>query len=198
MTTPHIREATLADEPDVARICRLTGDAGGDATGNFGDDTALADVYATPYLHGPGCVALVVDVGGRAAGYVVAATDTRAFQEWFTEQWWPGRAALHPGRTSADEWLLASARDPQRCLNSAVDAYPAHLHIDLLPELQGAGWGRRLMDALRERLAAAGVAGVHLVAERRNAGAQAFYPRVGFVVADSDAGVTWACPIPAS
>ena len=37
--------------------------------------------------------------------------------------------------------------------------YPAHLHIDLLPELQGQGWGRRLIDTLVAALRERGVRG---------------------------------------
>ena len=43
--------------------------------------------------------------------------------------------------------------NPDRMLIAEVDAYPAHLHIDLLPELQGQGMGRRLIDTLRAALA---------------------------------------------
>ena len=69
-----------------------------------------------------------------------------------------------------------------------AQGYPAHLHIDLLPELQGQGWGRRPRDAeaaLRER----GVTGLHLVASTGNTGALAFYPRLGFTAAGGGAGV---------
>lgn len=193
MATPRIRPATPADEQQIARICLLTGADGGDAAGRFGDDTVLADVFALPYLHGPDCVAWVVDISGTAHGYVVAAADTRAFQEWFNTTWWPERAPLHVAKTADDAWLLPEAEDPTRCLSDAVDDYPAHLHIDLLPELQGAGWGRRLMDTVMAQLAERGVDGVHLVAPRTNAAAQAFYPKLGFIaIAEDDKGVTFA------
>ncbi len=192
-TIPRIRPATPADETQIARICLLTGADGGDAAGRFGDDTALADVYATPYLYCPSCFVWVVDVGGEARGYVVAAADTVAFQRWFTDEWWPERGPLHPARTDGDAWLLPAAADPERCLSDAVDEYPAHLHIDLLPELQGDGWGRRLIDTLLAQLAEHGVPGVHLVAPRTNAAAQAFYPKVGFArIGEDDDNVTWA------
>lgn len=195
---PRIRPATTADEQQIARICLLTGADGGDAAGHFGDDDALADVFAAPYLHGPSCVAWVVDIDGTARGYVVAAADTEAFQHWFSDEWWPERGPLHTAKTEGDAWLLPAAADPARCLSDAVDEYPAHLHIDLLPELQGAGWGRRLIDTLLAQLAEHGVPGVHLVAPRANAGAQAFYPKVGFERVGEDAdSVTWARSTPA-
>ena len=174
-----IRAATRADERQIARICLVTGADGGDATGLFTDDAVLADVFAVPYLHGPGCVALVWDVEGTARGYVLAATDTAAFQAWFSNEWWPSRRHRE-ARTPGDAWLLPSAADPRRCLNAAVADYPAHLHIDLMPDQQGRGAGRRLIEAMCEALRGAGVPGVHLVASAANTGALAFYPRVGF------------------
>lgn len=165
---------------------------GNDATGMFGDDRAIADVYALPYLHGPGCFAWVWDDGGGAVGYVVGTDDTRAFQDWFVAEWWPSRPA-RAVQTEADRWLLPAAVDPERMLTDLVDEYPAHLHIDLLPEAQGRGAGRALIDAAVDGLRGRGVPGVHLVAAKANAGAQAFYPRVGFVpVVEDHSSVTFA------
>jgi len=183
----RIRKATLADEADIARICMLTGADGGDASGLYCDDTMLADVYALPYLSGPSCLAWVVDVGGRVGGYVVAAADTAAFQKWFTEEWWTTRARLHTAATPQDAQLVSNAEDPQRLLAAVASDYPAHLHIDLLPELQGAGWGRRLIDTLCAELAQNGVTGVHLVTSKANTAAQQFHRKVGFAPVGEDA-----------
>jgi ribosomal protein S18 acetylase RimI-like enzyme len=188
-----IRPATPDDHEQIARICLLTGATGRDATCVFGDDAVLADVYATPYLHGPGGFALVWDVGGEARGYVVGTSDTRGFQEWFVSEWWPRVSPTHVERTAGDAWLLAEARHPTRMLIADVDEYPAHLHIDLLPDQQGKGAGRALIDACIDLLRTRGVRGVHLVAETANAGAQAFYPRVGFMAIErGDTTVTFA------
>lgn len=181
-----VRDVTAADRDALARICRLTGFRGQDATGRYGDDSVLADVYATPYLHGPGGFCLVWDEGSGPLGYVLGTDDTRAFQHWFTNTWWP--SVSHPAITTADAELHRGARDPARMLIEAVDDYPAHLHIDLLPEVQGRGIGRLLIEAMAALLRARGVPAVHLTAERANAGAQAFYPRVGFTEIGADAG----------
>ena len=114
-----IRTATDADSEQIAHICLLTGAAGTDASGKFSNDTTLADVYATPYLHGPDCFAFVWDVEGEARGYIVGTTDTRAFQQWFVDEWWPTRASRHPPRTIDDAWLCALSE------RSAAHAHPA-------------------------------------------------------------------------
>lgn len=187
-----IRPATVNDHAAIARVCLLTGAQGNGATGLFGDDTVLSDVYATPYLHGPGGFCLVWEADGEARGYVLGTDDTAAFQSWFVSEWWPRVGPRHVARTPGDAWLLPSAGDPGRMLIPQLEDYPAHLHIDLLPDQQGRGAGRALIDAACALLAERGVLGVHLGAERANAGAQAFYPRVGFhAVGEDDATVTF-------
>jgi GNAT superfamily N-acetyltransferase len=184
--------ATPLDEAAIARICLLTGADGGDATGLFADDRALADVYAVPYLYGPECVALAWDVDGGVRGYVLGAVDTLAFQGWFATDWWPSLPARTP-RTRDDEWLLPSAADPGRLVSPVLERYPAHLHIDLLPDQQGRGAGRQLIEAFCSAAADAGAPGVHLVASANNPFAQGFYPRVGFhEIARTDTTVTFA------
>lgn len=179
-----IREAHAGDHAAIASICLLTGDLGGDATGHHSDQTMLADVYATPYLHGPACFALVLDDGDGALGYVLGTSDTAQFQEWFTSTWWPSVAHEHRLVSDADRSLLAAAQNPTRMLSERIGDYPAHLHIDLLPQAQGRGVGRAMIEAACELLGARGARGVHLEASPDNRGALAFYPRVGFHAPD--------------
>ena len=60
------------------------------------------------------------------------------------------------------------------------DAYPSHLHIDLLPRAQGRGHGRRMMEQVMEMLRRRGSPGAHLGVSMLNARAQAFYTHLGF------------------
>ncbi|WP_062071772.1 GNAT family N-acetyltransferase [Demequina sediminicola] len=183
-----IRVATDADRDAIARICRLTGAAGQDATGVYGDDTVLADVYATPYLDGPDCFALVWDQGHGAVGYCVGTMDTEAFQAWFSDTWWPSVASTHAIVTEGDERLLRAATDRSRMLTPLTGEYPAHVHIDLLPEAQGRGAGRALIEAAVDLLRSHGVSGIHLGVDPANEGALAFYPKVGFSVVPDSGG----------
>ncbi|HET6673106.1 MAG TPA: GNAT family N-acetyltransferase [Agromyces sp.] len=126
--------------------------------------------------------------GDRVLGYVIGVADTRDFVKWWKREWSPGFRARHPAPGPptghhpgfTEQQLLAAGNDPERMLIAEVDAYPAHLHIDLLPELQGRGFGRRLIDTLRTALAERGVPAVHLGMDAANIGARAFYDRLGF------------------
>ena len=57
--------------------------------------------------------------------------------------------------------------------------HPAHLHVNLLPPLQGRGVGRRMLETLFDALV--GVPGIHVGVAPRNARAAAFYVHHGFV-----------------
>ena len=61
-----------------------------------------------------------------------------------------------------------------------VEAYPSHLHINLLPRLQGRGFGRRLIERWLQMAGAAGSRGVHLGVNAANRPALGFYRALGF------------------
>jgi len=186
---PFIRGYRPEDRADVARICLLTALGGSDASGVYSDDSLMPEVFALPYVTYAPDLAFVVDDGaGRAVGYIIGVADTSDFIAWWKREWTPGFASRHPSPgaatahapkfTEAD--LLKAGADPERMRNAELGEYPAHLHIDLLPELQGKGFGRRLIDTLRAALAERGVPGVHLSMDPKNTKARAFYDRLGF------------------
>lgn len=202
-----IRTYRPADRRALAEICVRTAAAGGDARGLYSDDALMPEVFALPYAEYAPELAFVVvhpdesdpDVDdplrvedGRLVGYVIGVADTAAFVDWWKRVWGPDFAARHPepgapqmpgAQPSFPEaGLLAAGTDPTRMLIPADElaAYPAHLHIDLLPEAQRQGLGRQLIDTLRAALAERGVPGVHLGYDKNNVAARAFYDRLGF------------------
>lgn len=66
------------------------------------------------------------------------------------------------GTTSADVALVERIHAWPTTDARLLQTHPAHLHIDLLPRLQGQGWGRRLITELAMALHAAGAGGLHL------------------------------------
>lgn len=189
----RIRPFRPGDEPALAEVCVRTADAGGDATGLLSDDEIWPAIFVLPYAARHPQFAFVVETeDGQVAGYVVAAPDTEAFEEWFRDEWWPQYGHRFPRPTDGqgvehDILSYAYGRAPGVALYSA--GYPAHLHIDILPKAQGQGWGRRLIDQLAGALRDAGVPGLHLVVGTDNRGAMAFYPRVGFTALPSPDGL---------
>ena len=187
-----IRPFRPGDEPALSEICLRTADAGSDATGIFEDDAIWGHIWALPYVERHPDLAFVVeDENGTPMGYVVATDDTDGFEEWFRTQWWPRFANRWPKPeaevTRQDGTLLYAYGRGEKPERYAAD-FPAHLHIDLLPQAQGQGAGRRLIETLFAALRERGVAGLHLVASAENTGAMAFYTRLGFAALPSSPG----------
>ncbi|WP_049571236.1 GNAT family N-acetyltransferase [Streptomyces sp. SBT349] len=181
-----IRGYRPGDLEALRDICVRTGLYGKDATGHYEDPGVLPALFAEPYAeHDPGLV-FVADNGERAIGYVVAAADSTAFFEWFDAAWLPTVADRFPAPTgkheTPDDHLRDLLHHADRMLIPSIAAeYPAHLHIDLLPEGQRRGLGRQLMRTLFGALRERGVPGVHLGMSRTNTDARAFYDRIGFI-----------------
>jgi ribosomal protein S18 acetylase RimI-like enzyme len=179
-----IRRYRPADRAVVAEICVRTGRAGEDASDVYPDPELLASVYALPYVEREPQFAFVLDDGGTAVGYVLGTADTPAFVTWFRKEWLPPLVSRYPlprePQTTAVDWMVGVLHRPERMLVAEVADYPAHLHINLLPGYQGAGYGRALMTEFLRALGAEGVPRVHLSMDRGNTRARPFYDRLGF------------------
>lgn len=179
-----IRPYAPADLPDLYNICLRTGDSGADASGLYQDPLLLGHFYAAPYaVYEPDLTFVLTDPEG-VCGYVLGCRNSLEFASWMEAFWLPPLRQKYPLPTADDTSKdAAMIRLIHRgyAPSSWADAYPAHLHIDLLPRAQGRGLGRRLMEVFLARLRELGVPGVHLGVGQRNAGALAFYQRMGFV-----------------
>lgn len=180
---PIIRAYRPADLDAVYDICVRTADSGGDARGQYSTDRLVGDIFAAPYVTLEPEHAHILDDGdGNAVGYIVGAADTARFAERYRAEWLPTTdypEPADPPRTP-EENMLALHFHPERMIVEKLAAYPAHLHIDLLPQWQGKGFGRGLIGSFLAGLQAAGVPRVHLGVSPRNTGAHAFYHRLGF------------------
>jgi ribosomal protein S18 acetylase RimI-like enzyme len=181
-----IRGYRPADRDAVYDVCVRTAAAGGDARGLYVDDDLMPDLFAGPYVELAPELAFVLDDGGTAVGYVVGCADTVTFTSAFRERWLPGVSGKYP---SPDEvaavhegsaWLVEALHNPERMVVAELAAYPAHLHIDLLPPYQGGGHGRALIDTFLAAAAREGAAAVHLGVNPGNTRALGFYEHLGF------------------
>ncbi|HWS33777.1 MAG TPA: GNAT family N-acetyltransferase [Actinoplanes sp.] len=176
-----IRSYRPGDLDAIYDICVRTAAAGGDARGRHSSDRLLGDVWAVPYVTREPEHAHVVDDGtGQAVGYILGTADTAAYVAWLRAEWIPAVEDRFATGDDRDRDLAAVLHSPEGMLRPELADYPAHLHIDLLPEWQGRGQGRKLMAAFLNGLQAAGVPRVHLGMAAENHGAYAFYQRLGF------------------
>jgi len=180
-----IRPVELGDLDALYEVCLRTGDAGDDASARFVDGRLLGEVYVGPYLRMPSGIGFTAVEEGIPSGYVLAAVDTRQFEAECEADWWPPLRDRYPqpvaeDPSTDDAEIIALIHDPESPPDEIVARYPAHLHIDLLPELQGRGVGREMMGRLLDDLRARGVPGVHLGVDARNQRAVGFYEHLGF------------------
>lgn len=183
MSDPFLRPARPDDRQALLDIALVTANSGGDATALYSDPDYPGQVWAVPYLALEPDFSFVVDLDGTAAGFVVGTPDTLAFERRLERDWWPALRARYAGRTAIaphDHRVLDYIRQPPTDSGPATAAYPAHLHINLLPALKGGGWGRRLIEAELAALRRAGIPGVHLGVSAVNHHAIGFYEHVGF------------------
>ncbi len=198
--TIAIRPCDLETDLDALYdICLRTGAAGDDATGLMTDPRLLGEVFAAPYAVLEPDHAFVLDDGtGRAVGYVLGARDVAAFEQRAEAEWWPGLRQRHPEGSGEglDAILVAMLHHRDAPAAELTDRYPSELHIDLLPEAQGRGWGRRMIEHLLTSLGDAGSIGVHLGTSTANTRAIAFYRRLGFTeLGSDDITVRFALPL---
>lgn len=181
-----IRPFRPSDLDALYAIALATGDAGKDARALYEDPQLVGHIYAAPYaLIEPQCAFVVEDEQG-VGGYIVGTADTRRFDARLEAEWWPGlrkrygAPASRPAAWSADEqraWLI---HNPFVTPERIVAHYPAHLHINLLPRLQGRELGRRMLDLFLNAVRGLGAPGLHLGCSTENTRALRFYDAYGF------------------
>ena len=116
---------------------------------------------------------VIADDNDKAVGYIYGSKDYDYYQENFGE--YIRKVASLNNRAYLGEALT-------EMFDHAIykDKYPAHLHIDILPEYQSMGFGSNLINAFCENLKNLGVKGVMLIVGEDNEGARRFYERNGF------------------
>jgi ribosomal protein S18 acetylase RimI-like enzyme len=189
----RIEKARLSDLPGAYRTCVLTADRGQDATALHRDPDLLGHIYVGPYIaRGLGTQLVIVDAAG-AAGYLLSADDTLAFEAWAEAEWWPPLRERYPriDDGSRDAELVAQIHTPERSPAAIVAEYPAHLHIDLQKRARGTGLGRVLIERLLTELRGRSVAGVHLGVDASNDNAIGFYQHLGFSEVGREPGVVF-------
>jgi ribosomal protein S18 acetylase RimI-like enzyme len=185
MKRPAIRPYRPGDRARVREIAFRTGYMGEPADWLWGDLESFADLLTPWYTDREPESLFVAELGDSVVGYLMGCTDSRrAFgaARAAVRSLFKRGAFLRPGvagflwRSTFDVLRDGGAPD-----ESLLDPrWPAHLHINLLPEARGLGAGGALMRAWLDRLRELGSAGVHLGTFAENTHAQGFFRSQGF------------------
>jgi ribosomal protein S18 acetylase RimI-like enzyme len=194
-----IRPVAPEDITAISRICLLTADAGRSAETLHRHDELPGLVWALPYVLLPPMTArtwgyVLVDTSApddghttrTVKGYILGTSDSRAHEAATGAEWWPSlriRFPLEGGdeRTEADERCISIIhRAPEPAHEACLAVSPAHMHINLLPEVRRRGWGTKLIGKAVDHLREQGIGSVWLGLDERNTAARIFYEKVGF------------------
>lgn len=177
-----IRNAEIKDLPEMENICLVTGAAGSDASHLYNNKKLIAQIYCTPYvLYDTTPCLVVVDEDDKAHGYIIGCFNTERFYHWVNTEYFPTIDLSGENKTPAEENLKSLIQRGVHVTEVELE-YPAHLHIDLLPTLQGQGMGRKLMEAFFTILRENGVKKLSLGMSKENIGAFHFYQKLGFSI----------------
>jgi GNAT superfamily N-acetyltransferase len=182
----ELRGVRPGDLDQIYEISLLTGDAGQDASALHSNRRLIGHIYSAPYVMLSPETAFVVEDEEGVAGYIVGAYDTRTFERLLEKEWWPALRDAYPApegdeaEWNADQRRSFTIHNPRPAREQLVSAFPAHIHMNLLPRLQGQGMGSRLLDLWISTARRAGVKGVHLGANAGNYNALRFWGSRGF------------------
>lgn len=187
MSRFRIRRAQPADRDGAYYVCLKTGDHGADGEPFYRDDPdALGRIFVGPYLEFEPELSLVLEDGQGVCGYCLAALDSRTFYARYDSEWRPRLCREFPLPSGEPAgWTRAQTvhswyHRPDYFCPEPYEAYPSHMHIDLLERARGQGIGRRLIQQQIEALVRRGSPGAHLNVSAINHKALAFYDRLGF------------------
>jgi len=182
-----VRPSRPGDEPGAYYVCLKTGDYGNDGEAFYREDPdALGRVFVGPYLAYEPDLSLILEDEQGICGYALGAFDSRAFYERFEREWRPNLCAKFPEpQGDPSQWTRVQQvhhvyYHPDYFCPEPYEAYPSHLHIDLLPLAQGRGYGRRMLEEVMDKLRRRGSPGAHLGVSELNKSAVGFYERLGF------------------
>src|SRR5512133_149489 len=182
-----IRLAGHGDQAGAYHVCLKTGDFGKDGDPFYRDDPdALGRIFVGPYLAYEPDLSLVLEDAEGICGYALAALDSKAFYARYDSEWRPKLCARYPDpQGNPTQWsrlqtVYSWYHHPDYTTPEPYEAYPSHLHIDLLERAQGRGYGRRMIEKLLDMLSRRNSAGVHLAVSVANLPAHGFYRRLGF------------------
>ena len=193
MSQLRLRPLRIPDFAQVANIAYQTGYFGDPAQIFFPDSALFGDLWIGPYLQTSGLergtlglVAVQNPLEGNAEvlGYIVGMTNPAQYQQALSRELVRVLGRLASGRYPRWRGCVAYLARAVLCPGPHLDggAYPAHLHLNLLPQVRGLGLGGRLLDAYLGVLRLGGARGVQLSTTLENRSALVLYQKRGFTV----------------
>lgn len=121
---------------------------------------------------------VATDNSDKAIGYIICTDNFDKFSDIFKKEYIP----RIPEEEKQYRYYAANSAVLQE---KHKNEYPAHFHIDIMPEYQRMGIGHKLVDALCEHLKNRNISGVMLAVSPDNQQGDSFYKKYGFTLIES-------------
>ncbi len=162
------------------------------------DRRIFMDGFYAYYTHFEPHHAWVAVQEDQVVGFLTGCVDTQAYKRVLLRKIIPRlllRVALLRYRMGRKTWVYV-ARMARAYLwpgsqEPDLSGYPAHLHINVLPQARGQGLGGQLISAYLQQLAALKIGGVHLHTTSYNRPACHLYERMGFSIIHAHPITAW-------
>lgn len=178
---PLIRPVRPDDEAIVGQIAYQTAFFGQSARTFFPHEALFSLLWTHPYFLEARPTGFVAEVDGQVVGYIIGAANQRKYQRQVVSSlilglWRNLRPLNLLPATLPYLWRIARYPTP----HADWRAYPAHLHINLLPQARGLRLGEQLLQAYLLDLSERGVPGMQLSTTTENRAALGLYRKAGF------------------
>ena len=184
MANIEIRKYSNRDEKEVMNICYRTGYMGEDLTflNLFNDTKLFAQLFCLYYIRYEPDNCFVAALDNKILGYIIGTSDTKKQRMRFAllmpciilfrslfYTWWK-----YPESFKALVYFISNG-DLSNKPDNLNKNYPAHLHINILPEYQHLGVGSLLLQAFEGEMIKKNVRGIHIRTSNKNIKAIPFY-----------------------
>lgn len=177
-----IRPMKRSDKAAVERICLATASDYLNSTEKLQEYTLL--MYSRYYTRMLEDSFVAVNYKDKPIGYILCAPDYNAYKNSFY------RNELKQMK-NISMFKCISTLGEIAYMKRFAKEYPAHLHIDILPQYQHQGIGKKLMCSLFNHLKSNNVKGVMLTVSADNKSAIEFYKMCGFEILFKGAGIVF-------
>lgn len=168
----HIRKMTADDIPQAEYICIKTADEKLINSESKREITLL--LYNKYYTRcEPENCFVLADNSDLAVGYILCAENYKRYKKSFYKNELKQLFKIKPSAVIEGISCVMGNRIFSK-------NYPAHMHIDILPEYQSKGYGTMLLTALTEQLKKKHISGLMLIVDSSNTNAVKFYRKNNF------------------
>lgn len=179
----EIRPYQTQDLDSLYDICIKTADSGKDARDKYANHKLHGHIYAAPYAIFEPELTFVITFNNITNGYILGTRNSALFEERSETEWFPKLRETYPlsdpNDEASDARIIRLIHEGYKFKNELID-YPAHLHINLLPIVQGKGLGKKLINKFIGKLKEFNIPALHLEVGKKNVSAIEFYKKMGF------------------